>query len=73
MKNYQNLILWKIFNQSDMSFPSNDEALFITEEHELIAIGKDNTFKVISEVELASCLQRNHVHMRDRHQVLEND
>jgi hypothetical protein len=37
-----------IFNQSDLSFPVNDEALFITDEHELFAIGKYNNFKVIS-------------------------
>ncbi len=59
--------------QSDLSFPSNNEALFITDEHELIAIGKDNTFKLISEVELASFVQRNHFYMCDRHQVLGND
>ena len=50
-----------------------NEPLCITDEHELIAIGKDNTFKLISQVELASCVQRNHVYMCDRHQVLEND
>jgi hypothetical protein len=49
----------EIFNQSDLSLLSNNEALFITDEHELIAIGKDNTFKVIYQVELASCVQIN--------------
>jgi hypothetical protein len=63
----------EIFDQSDLSFPSDHEALFITDKHELIAIGKDNTFKVISQVELASCVQRNHVYMCDRYQVLGND
>ena len=63
----------EIFNQSDLSFRANNEALFITDEHELITIGKDNTFKVISQVALASCVQRNHVYMCDRHQVLGND
>jgi hypothetical protein len=56
----------EIYNQSD-------EALFITDEHELIAIGKDNTKKVISQVVLASYVQRNHVYMFDKHQVLRND
>ena len=44
------------FSQSDISFPTSKEALFIADEHEPIAIGKDNAFKVISQVELASCL-----------------
>ena len=35
----------------------------------MIAIGKDNTFRVISLSELASCDQRNHVYMCDKHQV----
>ncbi len=37
-----------IFNQLDISFSTNDEALLICDD---IAIDKDNTFKVISQVE----------------------
>jgi hypothetical protein len=57
----------EIFNQSDLSFPVNDEA------HELSVIGKDNTFKVISQVELASCVRRKHDYMCHKHQVFGND
>ncbi len=52
-----------IFYQSDLSFPINEVALSITDEHEFIVIGKDNTFKVISQVELASWVQINYVYM----------
>jgi hypothetical protein len=49
------------FNQSDLYFPINEEALFITDEQEPIAIVKDITFKNFFQKELASCIQRNHV------------
>ncbi len=62
-------ILLKKINQPDCSFPINEEALFITHEHELIAIGRDSTFKVISQLDLASCVQRYHVYMSDKHRV----
>jgi hypothetical protein len=48
-------------------------ALFISDEHELNVIGKNNAFKVISQVKLASCVQRNYVYMCDKHQVLGNN
>jgi hypothetical protein len=35
----------KKFNRSVILFPTNDEALFITDEHERIAICKDNALK----------------------------
>jgi hypothetical protein len=54
-----------IFNQFDFS---NEEALFITDEHEPIAIGKDNTFKVIFQVELANCIQTNCSYKCNKHQ-----
>jgi hypothetical protein len=59
--------IWFCRNQSDLSFPSNNEALFDTDEHELITIGKNNPIKVISQVELASWILRNHVDMCDIH------
>ena len=40
----------EIFKQSDTSFPIHVEARFITDKHELIAVGKDNAFKVISQM-----------------------
>ena len=62
-----------IFNQSDLSFEAVEQALFVQDEHNLIAIGKDNAFKVISPIELASCIQKSHVYLCDKHHVLEND
>jgi hypothetical protein len=46
---------------------------FISDEYAIIAMGKDNPFKVIYQVELASCIQRYHVYMCDKHQILGND
>jgi hypothetical protein len=50
-------------HQSDLSFPVYGKALFIIDEHELIAIFKDNVFKVISQLELVSSFQRSHFYM----------
>ena len=63
----------EIFNQSDLSFPAVEEALFITDKNDLIAIGKNDAFKVISQVELAACIQKGHIYLCDKHQVLGND
>jgi phage portal protein BeeE len=51
----------EIFNQSDIFFPTNSEELFSADEQELIAFGKYKAFEIISQVELANCIQRNHV------------
>ena len=40
----------EIFNQSDLPFPTVKESMLITDKTELIAIGKNNAFKVISQV-----------------------
>ena len=63
----------EFFNQSDLSFPAVEEALFITDKNDLIAIGKNDAFKVISQVELAACIQKGHIYLCDKHQVLGND
>ena len=62
-----------ICNQSDLSFLPVKEALFITEKNDLIAIGKNDEYKVISLVELAACIQKGHIYLCDKHQVLGND
>ena len=56
----------EIFNQSDLTFPEVEEALFITDKNDLIAIGKNDAFKVISQVKLTACIQRGHIYFCDK-------
>jgi hypothetical protein len=57
----------EIFILSDLFFPINDKALFITDEHELIVIGKDNALIVFPQWGLASCIQIYYVYLCDKH------
>ncbi len=47
-----------IFDQNNLDFKPEEKALFIVDEQNMIAIGEDNEFKMISQVELTGCLQR---------------
>ncbi len=39
--------LANIFDQSDLDFKPEEKALFIVDEQNMIAIGKDNEFQII--------------------------
>ena len=59
--------------QNNTSYDTNSEALFVSEESSLIAIGRDHRFRLTTQADLASCIQRNHVYLCDKHQVLRTD
>jgi len=49
------------------------DALIITPEADLIAVGKNRRYKVLSESDLSSCIRRNRVYLCEKHQVLHTD
>ena len=49
------------------------EALFITDTTDLIAIGSDDSFQILTQTELAGCIQKNHVYQCDKHHIVKND
>jgi len=57
--------------------PTNDDAtidaLIITPEADLIAVGKNRRYKVLSDADLATCIKRNRVYLCEKHQVLHTD
>ena len=62
-----------IFDQNNLDFPQYPEALFIEDKADLIAIGADKSFQILSQVDLANCVQRNHVYLCDRNTVVKTD
>ena len=49
------------------------EALYVSNEDAMIAIGRDHTFRMTSQSDLVGCIQRNHVYLCDKHQVVRTD
>ena len=70
-----NDLLRQAHNLSDSSLSS--QALFFVPDADLIAIGRNimhsHRYKLLSSAELQSCIQRNHVYLCERHQVLRTD
>ena len=62
-----------IFDQNNLDFPQYPEALFIEDKADLIAIGADKSFQILSQMDLANCVQRNHVYLCDRNTVVKTD
>ena len=62
-----------IFDQNNLDHPQYPEALFITDKTDIIAIGADNSFQILSQMDLANCVQRNHVYLCDRNTVVQTD
>ena len=64
------------FNNPDAVSPAA-EALFFVPDSDLIAIGRNdgnsNRYKLLSNADLAGCVQRNHVYLCEHHQVLRTD
>jgi hypothetical protein len=63
--------LANIFDQHDLDFKPEEITLSIIDEQEMI--GKNNEFQIISQVKLTGCLQRNHMYLCDKHQVVRTD
>jgi hypothetical protein len=49
------------------------EALFITGTADLIAIDNDSNFQVLTQTDLANCVQRNHAYLCDKQHVVKHD
>ena len=49
------------------------DALVIVPEAELIAIGQGNSYKILSQADLASCTKRSSIFLCEKHQVLQTD
>jgi hypothetical protein len=65
--------LANIFDQNNLDFKPEEKALFIVDEQNMIAIGKDNEFQIISQVKLTGCLQGIRVYLCDKHQIVRAD
>ena len=46
------------------------DALIIVPEMEIIAVGRSDKFKVLSQTDLAACIKRNKIYLCEKHQVL---
>lgn len=63
-----------MFDQNHLDHPQIQEALFITDNSDLIAIDKlTRDFQVLSQTDLANCVQRNHVYLCDKQHVVKHD
>ena len=51
-------VLDQIFDQNDLDYVQTPEALFITDTTDLIAIGSDDSFQILTQTELAGCIQK---------------
>ena len=49
---------------------STPEALYLVADADMIAIDKDNNFRLLSQADLAGCIQRNHVYLCEQQHVL---
>lgn len=74
--NFQNFTekqLDNIFDQNDLDYTPVPEALFISDTTDLIAIGADDDYHVLTQLDLAGCSKRNHVYLCDKLQVARTD
>jgi hypothetical protein len=62
-----------IFGQSNLDFKPVEKALFIADEQNMIVIGKEIKFRIISQMELTGCLKRNHMYLFDKQQAVRTD
>lgn len=49
---------------------SKNEALYLIAEAELIAIDGDSRFRLLTQSDFAACIQRNHIYLCDKQQIL---
>ncbi len=56
-----------------MDYEQPQEALFITDTADLIAIDNENNFQVLTQTDLANCVQRNHVYLCDKQHVVQHN
>jgi hypothetical protein len=57
----------------ELNFPQHQEALFVTDSTDLIAIDHDKKFQVLTQMDLANCVQRNHVYLCDKQNLVKHE
>ena len=62
----------KIFDDQ-LNYPPVQEALFISDSGDIIAIGTDDDYHVLTQTDLAGCTKRNHIYLCDKLQVIQTD
>ena len=62
-----------LFDQDNLDYPKIQEALFITDTADLIAIDSERNFQVLTQNDLANCVQRNHIYLCDKQHVVKHD
>ncbi len=58
---------------SRAKFSSSSQALYLDMDANMIAINKDHQYKIVTDADLAGCLQRNHVFLCEQNNVLRTD
>jgi hypothetical protein len=56
-----------------LDYEQPQEALFITDAADLIAIDNENNFQVLTQTDLANCVQQSHVYLCDKQHVMQHD
>ena len=57
----------------DSEMGENVDAVLLIPEAEMIAVGKERKYKILSQGDLAACIKRNRVYLCEKHQVLHTD
>ena len=55
------------------TYKATTDALYVAQDQSMIAIGRDHRFRMTSQSDLVSCIQRNHIYLCDKHQVVRTD
>jgi hypothetical protein len=58
---------------SKAKYPSSSQALYLDMDTDMIAINKENQYRSLTEADVASCIQRNHVFLCEKSNVLRTD
>ena len=59
--------------QTSIGVEDDMDALVIVPEAEMIAVSKEDHFRIVTQGDLASCIKRNKIYLCENHQVLHTD
>ena len=59
--------------QTSIGLDDDMDALVIVPEAEMIAVSKEDHFRIVTQGDLASCIKRNKIYLCENHQVLHTD
>lgn len=62
-----------ILQDSTTDFMNKSEALYLVAEADMIAIDSSNKYRLLSNADLAACIQRNHIYLCDKQHVMKTD